>query len=176
MSYFHLFLFGCIFFLSPLIFLLGIFTIFFIFIFFKIWENNLQKARYVHILQDYQNSIQNYESYIYRTLTRPMVIDVISVLIVVMRRIDGSLKPLRTLREVILFLNGHHILIIRQTSKNWIRGDRCTTSRLMDSRYVRLWSTHNGPNRHCGGIRMCPMNNKRWQQWWNHTRDRKSVV
>ena len=66
------FLLGSMYFLSPLIFLLGLLPSFFIFyflFFFKIWENNLQKARYVHILQEYHNSIPNYESYTYRTLT-----------------------------------------------------------------------------------------------------------
>ena len=49
------FSFGVYIFVSPLIFLLGLFTLFlafyYFFIFFKIWENNLQKARYVRIYQ-----------------------------------------------------------------------------------------------------------------------------
>ena len=59
LAHFHVlfifFFWGLLYFLSLLIFLLGLFTLFFIFYFlfffyfYKIWENNLQKAKYVHI-------------------------------------------------------------------------------------------------------------------------------
>ena len=41
----------------------------FIFYYFQIWENNLHKARYLHIYKTNHSQLKNYEPYYYRTLT-----------------------------------------------------------------------------------------------------------
>ena len=69
-----LFSFGVYIFLNPLIFLLGLITLFLAFLlffhFFKIWENKLHKSKVCTYLQDYKSQFKNYESNYYRTLTQ----------------------------------------------------------------------------------------------------------
>ena len=58
-------------FLSPLIFLLGLFILFYFLLFF-IFQNmgkQLAESKVCTYLQDYHSQFKNYESYYYRTLT-----------------------------------------------------------------------------------------------------------
>jgi len=62
-----------------------------------------------------------------------MVIYVVPELNVKMWWIDQSLNLLRTLREVVLMLKNHHILVVWKTYWNRIRRDRKNTNRLIES-------------------------------------------
>ena len=68
-----LFSFGVYIFLSPLIFLLGLFTLFLAFLlFFSFFQNmgkQLVESKVCTYLQDYQSQFKIYEPYYYRTLT-----------------------------------------------------------------------------------------------------------
>ena len=73
MFYSYFFFWGILFFLSPLIVLLGLLTLFLIFYLFFIFLQNMRiqlvEGKVCTYLQDYHYSSQNYESYIYRSLT-----------------------------------------------------------------------------------------------------------
>ena len=72
------FFFWGLYFLSPLIFLLGLFTLFFHFLLFSNMRKQLAESKVCTYLQYYQSQFKIYEPYYYRTLTMAPHGDVIS--------------------------------------------------------------------------------------------------